>query len=115
MAYVRYTDTLVREIVDTVKGMSKTAQAPYQTDTLQKSTTEYDDLVLNVERIAWGSHADLKKKMPAEWVHKASKIDAVIPVPEAVKNAHPEHEFSTMTVELEKAGDDARCPLFKYP
>jgi len=105
MAYVRYTDTLVREIVDTVLTMSKTAQAPYQTDTLQKSTPEYEDLVLNVERIAWGSHTDLKKQMPDEWVHKVSTIDAIIPVPEAVKNAYPEHEFSALTVELEKSGD----------
>lgn len=105
MAYVRYTDTLVREIVATVHQMSKTAQAPYLTDSLQKSTREYDDLCLSVERVAWGKYADLKDKMPSSWVAQTKAVDVVVPVPDAVKDAHPDHEFSTLTVTLAFEGD----------
>ena len=41
MAYVRKTDTLVQDIVNHVRQMSRDAQHPYRTDTLDVGTPEY--------------------------------------------------------------------------
>lgn len=67
MAYVRKTETLVREILGKVKEMSTTAQEPYQTDRIKRGTPEYDALASVVADVSWKETPDLKNKAPSSW------------------------------------------------
>lgn len=81
MAYVRKTETLVREILGKVKEMSTTAQEPYQTDRIKKGTPEYDALTSVVADVSWKETPDLKNKAPSSWnrILDCGEVTAVLP------------------------------------
>jgi hypothetical protein len=75
MAYVRKTDALVNDIIGHVQYMSRTAQQPYQTDTLEVGTPEYNDMRNAVVDRTWAAAPDLKGKLPDEWCGTPRRVD----------------------------------------
>jgi hypothetical protein len=75
MAYVRKTDTLVNDIIGRVQYMSHTAQQPYQTDTLEVGTPEYNDMRNAVVDRTWAAAPDLKGKLPDDWCSTPRRVD----------------------------------------
>ncbi|MDB4725584.1 hypothetical protein OAF44_03585 [Akkermansiaceae bacterium] len=75
MAYVRKTDTLVNDIIGRVQYMSRTAQQPYQTDTLEVGTPEYNDMRNAVVDRTWAAAPDLKGKLPDDWCGTPRRVD----------------------------------------
>ena len=75
MAYVRKTDTLVNDIIGRVQDMSRTAQQPYQTDTLEVGTPEYNDMRKAVVDKTWAAAPDLKDKLPDDWCGTPRRVD----------------------------------------
>ena len=75
MAYVRKTDTLVNDIIGRVGEMSRTAQQPYQTDTLEVGTPEYNDMRNAVVDKTWAAAPDLKGKLPDDWCGTPRRVD----------------------------------------
>ena len=75
MAYVRKTDTLQGDVIQRVHMMRETALAPYQTNTLEVGTPEYDDMFENVVAATWKDAPDLQHKMPDDWCGKPMRAD----------------------------------------
>ena len=78
MAYVRKTDTLVNDIIGRVQDMSRTAQQPYQTDTLEVGTPEYNDMRNAVVDRTWAAAPDLKGKLPDDWCGTPRRVDVIL-------------------------------------
>ena len=78
MAYVRKTDTLVNDIIGRVQYMSRTAQQPYQTDTLEVGTPEYNDMRNAVVDRTWAAAPDLKGKLPDDWCGTPRRVDVIL-------------------------------------
>ena len=78
MAYVRKTDTLVNDIISRVQDMSRTAQQPYQTDTLEVGTPEYNDMRNAVVDRTWAAAPDLKGKLPDDWCGTPRRVDVIL-------------------------------------
>ena len=78
MAYVRKTDTLVNDIIGRVQYMSRTAQQPYQTDTLEVGTPEYNDMRNAVVDKTWAVAPDLKGKLPDDWCGTPRRVDVIL-------------------------------------
>ena len=78
MAYVRKTDTLVNDIIGRVQYMSRTAQQPYQTDTLEVGTPEYNDMRNAVVDRTWAAAPDLKGKLPDGWCGTPRRVDVIL-------------------------------------
>ena len=78
MAYVRKTDTLVNDIIGRVQYMSRTAQQPYQTDTLEVGTPEYNDMRNAVVDRTWAAAPDLKGKLPDDWCGAPRRVDVIL-------------------------------------
>lgn len=84
MAYVRKTETLVYEIIQKVREMSRKAQEPYQADTVTSGSPEYKAISDAVEDVSWKLAPHLKNEMPAKWakrLSKAEKVEVKIPAP----------------------------------
>ena len=77
MAYVRKTDTLVREVLQKVTDMSATAQKPYLTETVTENSAEYKALSSAVETVSWKLAPQLRDKLPSEWVERLSRSTRV--------------------------------------
>jgi len=75
MAYVRKTDTLVHDVINRVQAMSRAAQQPYQTDTLEAGTPEYNDMCNAVVDKTWAAAPDLKGKLPDDWCGTPRRVD----------------------------------------
>jgi len=75
MAYVRKTDTLVNDVISRVQDMSRAAQQPYQTDTLDVGTPEYNDMRDAVVDKTWAAAPDLKGKLPDDWCGTPRRVD----------------------------------------
>jgi len=75
MAYVRKTDTLVHDVINRVQAMSRAAQQPYQTDTLEVGTPEYNDMRNAVVDKTWAAAPDLKGKLPDDWCGTPRRVD----------------------------------------
>ena len=85
MAYVRKTDTLVRDILGQVQDMSASAQ----NDVSQKSRVEYGTSIYRVEHgtpiyksifkavedAAWALNPELKDQMPKQWKYESERLD----------------------------------------
>lgn len=78
MAYVRKTDTLVQDIVNHVRQMSRDAQHPYRTDTLDVGTPEYVAMSQAVVDESWSAAPELQGKVPAEWCTKPQRTDVLV-------------------------------------
>jgi len=78
MAYVRKTDTLVNDIIGRVREMSRAAQQPYQTDTLEVGTPEYNDMRNAVVDKTWAAAPDLKGKLPDDWCGTPRRVDVIL-------------------------------------
>ena len=108
MAYVRKTDTLVHEIVSRVQDMSRTAQKPYDVDTVVEGSVEYKAILDAVETVSWKSAPELKDKMPTSWVKrltKAEKVEVKIPAPKSCPSS------GSLKVQIESKGK----PFFLSP
>jgi hypothetical protein len=75
MAYVRKTDTLVNDVISRVQDMSRAAQQPYQTDTLEVGTPEYNDMRNAVVDKTWAAAPDLQGKLPDDWCGTPRRVD----------------------------------------
>ena len=75
MAYVRKTDTLVNDIISRVQDMSRTAQQPYQTDTFEVGTPEYNDMRKAAVAATWKSAPQLEGKLPDDWCGTPRRVD----------------------------------------
>lgn len=75
MAYVRKTDTLVNDVISTVQYMSRAAQQPYQTDTLEVGTPEYNDMRKAAVAATWKSAPELEGKLPDDWCGTPRRVD----------------------------------------
>ena len=78
MAYVRKTDTLVNDIISRVQAMSRTAQQPYQTDTLEIGTPEYSDMRKATVAATWKSAPELEGKLPVDWCGTPRRVDVIL-------------------------------------
>lgn len=74
MAYVRKTDTLVNGITGTVRDMRRRATEPYDTDSMEEGSPEYNALSSVVETVDWKLAPDLRNKMPTDWKAKVDQV-----------------------------------------
>jgi hypothetical protein len=84
MAYVRKTETLVREVLQKVEVMSSTAQKPYLTETITENSAEYKALSSAVETVSWKLAPELKDKMPSEWserLARSKRVEVIVEPP----------------------------------
>ena len=85
MAYVRKTDTLVSEILQKVKEMSRKAQEPYSGKTLTDDSAEYQAIRNCIEDVSWKDAPQLKQQMPKNWLDglRTKEIELKIIAPES--------------------------------
>jgi hypothetical protein len=74
MAYVRKTDTLQYDVVNHVREMRRAALEPYQTNTLEIGTPEYNDMRKEVTARTWKDAPDLQHKVPDTWCGEPTRV-----------------------------------------
>ena len=114
MAYVRKTETLVSEILQKVKEMSRKAQEPYSSKTLTDDSAEYNAIRNCIEDVSWKDAPELKKQMPKDWLEglKAKEIELKIIAPESCPDSadvslhlrQPNDGYFTLSPEHAAAG-----------
>jgi len=101
MAYVRKTETLVSEILQKVREMSRKAQEPYSGKTLTDDSAEYNAIRNCIEDVSWKDAPQLKQQMPKDWLDglKSKNIDLKIIAPESCPDS------ADVSIHLEQPND----------
>ena len=101
MAYVRKTETLVSEILQKVREMSRKAQEPYSGKTLTDDSAEYQAIRNCIEDVSWKDAPQLRQQMPKDWLDglKAKNIDLKIIAPESCPDS------ADVSIHLEQPND----------
>jgi len=74
MAYVRITDTLVKDVKRNIAMMSSKAEALYKTDTPEPGTPLYEKIVEAAMASAWSAAPHLRGKLPQCWVRPLDSL-----------------------------------------
>ena len=75
MAYVRKTDTLVNDITSRVREMSRAAQQPFKTDTVEVGTATHASIREAIVNKTYEAMPEVKGRLPDEWCGLPTRVD----------------------------------------
>ena len=75
MAYVRKADTLVNDVISRIREMSRAAQQPFKTDTVEVGTATHASMREAVVRKTYEEMPELQGKLPDDWCGLPTRVD----------------------------------------